>query len=179
MLNNVNLPLDFPELAEADEPGRAVGHLCRRPLRPHRPGIASLRPAWLLLGASDSGTLRPLCGRGLRRLFQKRRDGAHWAAAGLHRRQMIVSMRYRSANSPASESRTAEQYLRALRPDIFATAAFRHYFEQTIPLDPARVQVIEMGIDPCPRRELSPETNLRPLGCAIGKRTHPDCGRNR
>ena len=156
VVNNVNLPLDYPELAKAVgipvvrsvtcaedlcgliapvSPRSGRHGYCTAPLTPEHCArcVATVHPA--------NGAAVTL-GNGSR-------------AAALHdereHRDLVAKLTRKRA-------RTAEQYLRVFDRTIFATAAFRHYFEQTLPLDPARVRVIEMGIDPVPWQEASPES---------------------
>jgi glycosyltransferase involved in cell wall biosynthesis len=158
VVNNVNLPLDFPELAKAagipvvrsvtcaeDLCGliapvspRSGGHgYCSAPLTPEH---CARCVATVFADSVDGAVGGPNAGAGATTAPE---DGEHQALVGKLTRK---------------RARTADQYLRVFDRTIFATAAFRHYFEQTLPLDPARVRVVEMGMDPAPWRELSPET---------------------
>jgi glycosyltransferase involved in cell wall biosynthesis len=159
VVNNVNLPLDYPELA------KAVGIPVVRSVTCAEDLCGLIAPVSPRSGRSGYCTA-PLtpehCARCVATVHTANgtavTPGNGAKAAALHdereHRDLVAKLCRKRA-------RTAEQYLRVFDRVIFATAAFRHYFEQTIPLDPARTRVIGMGVDPAPRPEASPESPSR------------------
>jgi glycosyltransferase involved in cell wall biosynthesis len=149
VVNNVHLPLDLPELAKARglpvvRSVTCAEDLCAliAPVSP-RSGpngycVAPLTPEQCARCVADA----PL-------------DVGGTDAAGLGElERRLVRKR----------ARAAAQYHHVFDRVIFATAGFRDYFEQTLPLDPARVRVIEMGMDvsawphrPAPARRRAPD----------------------
>jgi glycosyltransferase involved in cell wall biosynthesis len=158
VVNNVNLPLDFPELAKAEGIPVVRSVTCAEDLCGL---IAPVSPRSGRRGYCSAPVTPEHCAGCVESVFADSSPGAVVPAGNGYRatgdpnegqhRELITKLRRKRA-------RTAEQYLRIFDRTIFATAAFRSYFEQTIPLDPARVQVIEMGIDPAPWRETTPES---------------------
>jgi len=59
-------------------------------------------------------------------------------------------------------ARAAAQYHRLFDRVIFPTAAFRRYFEATLPLDPTRTRVVELGMDLAPWRGAASSAPPRP-----------------
>ena len=158
VVNNVNLPLDFPELAKAEGIPVVRSVTCAEDLCGL---IAPVSPRSGRRGYCPAPLTPEHCARCVASVFGEAADGSRAAprrgskAGSVHEEREYRDLVTKLARKRA---RAAKQYLRVFDRAIFATAAFRHYFEQTIPLDPARVRVIEMGVDPVPRRELSPET---------------------
>jgi glycosyltransferase involved in cell wall biosynthesis len=158
VVNNVNLPLDFPELAKAEGIPVVRSVTCAEDLCGL---IAPVSPRSGRRGYCSAPVTPEHCARCVESVFADSSPGAGVAPGNGHRatgdpndgqhQELITKLTRKRA-------RTAEQYLRVFDRTIFATAAFRSYFEQTIPLDPARVRVIEMGIDPAPRQEATPES---------------------
>jgi glycosyltransferase involved in cell wall biosynthesis len=158
VVNNVNLPLDFPELAKAKGIPVVRSVTCAEDLCGL---IAPVSPRSGRRGYCTAPLTPEHCARCVESVFADVSNRAVVAPGNGYRavagpnggdHQELIGKLTRK------RSRTAEQYLRVFDRTIFATAAFRRYFEQTIPLDPARVRVIEMGIDPTPWQEASPES---------------------
>ncbi|HEX3842247.1 MAG TPA: glycosyltransferase family 4 protein [Acidimicrobiales bacterium] len=156
VVNNVNLPLDWPELAKANgipvvrsvtcaedlcgliapvSPRSGQRGYCSPPLTPEH--CARCLAAVFADPDSELGTLAPWIGVG--------------GNGGEDEHRALV------AKLSRKRARAAEQYLQVFDRTVFATAAFRRYFEQTIPLDPARVRVIEMGVASAPPPDPSPD----------------------
>jgi glycosyltransferase involved in cell wall biosynthesis len=64
-------------------------------------------------------------------------------------RSSLLASRHRRLveNLQRKRVRTRHQFDDVYAMTVFSTAAFREYFEQTLSLDPAKVRVIEMGMD--------------------------------
>ena len=157
VVNNVNLPLDFPELAEAEGIPVVRSVTCAEDLCGL---IAPVSPRSGRRGYCTAPLTPEHCARCVATVFTDSANGEVPAPAGGAQAGAAARDREHQglvAKLTRKRARTAEQYLRVFERTIFATAAFRHYFEQTIPLDPARVRIIEMGLDPGPRHPLSPE----------------------
>jgi glycosyltransferase involved in cell wall biosynthesis len=157
VVNNVNLPLDFPELAKAQGIPVVRSVTCAEDLCGL---IAPVSPRSGRRGYCSAPLTPEHCARCVASVFADALGGAGVGPKAGTRaptvpdrgeHQQLVDKLARK------RARTVEQYLHVFDRTIFATAAFRHYFEQTLPLDPARVRVVEMGMDPTPWRELSPE----------------------
>jgi glycosyltransferase involved in cell wall biosynthesis len=173
VVNNVHLPLSWPELAHEQgipvvrsvtctedlcgliapvSPRSGSGGYCQAPLTPE--GCARCVEAH----RSASAVVVPPAGRG---------DGPGTvisvpsassvpapdgpvpsdhtllrAIADQHPR-LVDALRHKRA-------RSASQYRRVFDRVVFATPGFRHYFELTLPLDPGKVRVIEMGMELSP-----------------------------
>ena len=157
VVNNVNLPLDFPEQAKVEGIPVVRSVTCAEDLCGL---IAPVSPRSGGRGYCSAPVTPEHCARCVATVFPDSGNGtgpaptygarAGAAPYGGDHQELVTKLARKRA-------RTAEQYLRVFDRTIFATAAFRHYFEQTIPLDPARVRIIEMGMDPAPRHALSPE----------------------
>jgi glycosyltransferase involved in cell wall biosynthesis len=175
VVNNVNLPLDYPELAKAEGIPVVRSVTCAEDLCGL---IAPVSPRSGRRGYCSPPVTPEHCARCVAAVFA---DPSHRAgvtpgrsartSAGDEDGEHLALM----AKLSRKRARTAEQYLRVFDRTVFATAAFRHYFEQTIPLDPVRVRVIEMGIDPSPRQEPSPEvaSALSALSAGLPGREDP------
>ncbi|HEY1989440.1 MAG TPA: glycosyltransferase family 4 protein [Acidimicrobiales bacterium] len=157
VVNNVNLPLDFPELAKVEGIPVVRSVTCAEDLCGL---IAPVSPRSGRRGYCSAPLTPEHCARCVATVFADSGNGAGPAPAnGARARTAALDREYQQLVTKLTRkrARTAEQYLRVFERTIFATAAFRHYFEQTIPLDPAGVRVIEMGLDPAPRHPLSAE----------------------
>ncbi len=141
VVNNVHLPLNWPELAR--QQGIAVVRsvtcaedLCGliTPVSP-RSGPAGYCQA-------------PLTPDGCARCVEAHRTASGGAMApagnGEDRRRRLVGPLQRK------RARSAFQYRAVFDRVVFGTPGFRHYFEQTLPLDPAKVRVIETGMERSP-----------------------------
>jgi len=143
VVNNVHLPLDLPEMAKAEgvpvvrsvtcaedlcalivpvSPRSGARGYCSAPLTPEH----CARCVEDTLTAPGSG---PLEGT----------EGGELSTADAHRELVRRLTRKRA--------RAAAQYHRVFDRVIFPTPAFRRYFDKTLPLDPARVRVVQMGMD--------------------------------
>ena len=150
VVNNVNLPLDYPELAKAEGIPVVRSVTCAEDLCGL---IAPVSPRSGRHGYCTAPITPEHCARCVEAVFADSPDvGA--LTSHIDPEDPVVDERaeHRAlvAKLARKRARTAEQYLGVFDRMIFATAAFRHYFEQTIPLDPARVRVIEMGMDLAP-----------------------------
>jgi glycosyltransferase involved in cell wall biosynthesis len=147
VVNNVNLPLDYPELAKAEGIPVVRSVTCAEDLCGL---IAPVSPRSGRHGYCTAPITPEHCARCVEAVFAESPDvGALTSHIDPEVPVVDEPAEHRAlvAKLARKRARTAEQYLRVFDRMIFATAAFRHYFEQTIPLDPARVRVIEMGMD--------------------------------
>jgi glycosyltransferase involved in cell wall biosynthesis len=130
VVNNVNLPLVWPELAHHRGIPVVRSVTCAEDL------CGLIAPVSARSGPAGYCTA-PLtpedCARCIAASHSAVADHAHLVAQLDHKR-----------------SRAAHQFTQVFDRIVFATATFRHYFEQTLPLDPAKVRVVGMGMDPAP-----------------------------
>lgn len=179
VVNNVHLPLNWPELAQARgipvvrsvtcaedlcgliapvSPRSGPDGTCTAPLTPEHCArcIAAVTAAAAIdAGEKDAGpgdttstSTLPLEITAL--------DGPGRTPSGVapvskaDRRSAADEHRRLTGSLQQKRARSASQYRRVFDRVIFATAGFRQYFEQTLPLDPATVRVIGMGMDLAP-----------------------------
>jgi glycosyltransferase involved in cell wall biosynthesis len=126
VVNNVHLPLDLPEVANAEGVPVVRSVTCAEDLCGL---IAPVSPRSGPAGYCTPPLTPEQCARCVGAARPDLADAA--LAARLVRKR----------------ARAASQYRRVFDRVIFPTAWFRHYFEQTLPLDPARVRVVGMGMD--------------------------------
>lgn len=146
VVDNVNMPLDWPDLARrrgvpvlrsvscAEDlcalvapvsPRSGPSGFCEPPLTPDRCtgcAFAALAPPW-------------------------QHDGDPPPA---HPARVLASRRWRATLSDLlarKRERTAVQFGEVFDTVVFATAAWRAYFEATLPLPPGRAVVVPMGVD--------------------------------
>ncbi len=170
VVNNVNLPLDFPELAKTEGIPVVRSVTCAEDLCGL---IAPVSPRSGRRGYCPAPLTPEHCARCVASVFGEAANGVEVAP---RKRTQAAAVRedreHRDlvAKLARKRARTAEQYLRVFDRTVFATAAFRHYFEQTIPLDPTRVRVIEMGLDPAPRQRAVTGKRRDAVGDVPGRR---------
>jgi len=129
VVNNVHLPLDWPEVAAARgipiiRSVTCAEDLCGR--------IAPVSPR----SGSDGYCIPPLTPKHCARCIASASDSATWAGV--------------PDSLARKRARSVVQFGQVFTRIVFATPGFRRYFEQTLPLDPLRVRVIEMGVDHAP-----------------------------
>lgn len=138
VVNNVNLPLEWPELAALRGIPVVRSVTCAEDL------CGMIAPVSPLSGPAGFCTapLTPQhCSQCLRAS----------PSAGSYNRATSSSARTQLHRAlERKRARSVTQFAQVFDRIVFATPAFRHYFEQTLPLDPAKVRVIEMGMDRTP-----------------------------
>lgn len=132
IVNNVNLPLSWPELAHAQGIPVIRSVTCAEDLCGL---IAPVSPRSGPGGYCHAPLTPDGCARCMEANAAARPDEVPEPGPGL-----LDALRRKRA-------RSAAQYLRVFDRMIFATDGFRHYFEETLPLDPKKVRMIPTGID--------------------------------
>ena len=150
VVNNVHLPLDVPEMAKAEGVPVVRTVTCAEDLCGL---VAPVSPRSGPAGYCSAPLTPEQCARCVEEALAE--PGA--APDGEAHRELV-------AHLVRKRARAAAQYHRVFDRVIFPSHAFRRYFEQTLPLDPARVRVVEMGLDlgPWPPAAGVPEGGRRP-----------------
>ncbi len=153
VLSNVDVPLDWPEMAR-------------------RTGAAMVRS---VTGPED------LCGLGHPTSPRAEAQGFCQAPLTPARCALCVASTFQAPRRQAEweqklrwkRTRAARHYAGVYDRIVFSTATFRQYFEQTLPLPPERVSVVEMGLPPAPPVARRPGDRMRLV--ALGQ-LHPTKG---
>jgi glycosyltransferase involved in cell wall biosynthesis len=155
VVDNVNLPLELPEVAKAAgvpvirsvscaedlcgligpvSPCSGPAGYCIAPLTPEH-CAACTAAVWPDLVTSDPRPVLESVPVPPDASDAEARDEAAW-----WRRRLVDRLVRKRA-------RAVHQYSEVFDLVIFSTVAFRRYFEQTLPLDPSRTRVIPLGMD--------------------------------
>ena len=132
VVNNVYLPLSWPELAHARGLPVVRSVTCAEDLCGL---IAPVSPRSGAVGYCPG----PITPEGCTRCIEASTASGSGPHAVTHP-QLLEFLRRKRA-------RSVTQYRMVFDRVLFATAGFRHYFESTLPLEAARVRVIETGME--------------------------------
>jgi len=135
VVDNVHLPLSWPELAHARGLPVVRTVSCAEDLCGL---IAPVSPR----SGSGGYCQAPITSYGCARCIEAR-AASRGVALGDPHPDLVDQLRRKRA-------RSVTQYRRVFDRVLFATAGFRHYFEATLPLEPAKVRVIKTGMDLSP-----------------------------
>ncbi len=135
VVNNVRLPLSWPELAHARGIPVVRSVTCAEDLCGL---IAPVSPR----SGVDGYCPGPLTPDGCARCIEAEAASGGTVPIGASA-QLLDHLRRKRA-------RSVSQYRQVFDRILFATAGFRHYFESTLPLAPDKVRVIETGMDLAP-----------------------------
>jgi glycosyltransferase involved in cell wall biosynthesis len=134
VVDNVHLPLDWPELAAAS--GIPVIRTVSAP-----EDICGLTGPVSPLSGPRGFCQAPLTAERCAACLAAALGGTYAPDDGSAYQPHILDQLL------AKRSRAEHQFQTVFDKIVFATPGYRGYFEETIPLDPGRVRVIEMGLD--------------------------------